>query len=125
MSQELSRRDFLKMASIGFVGVGFAGSALALSSCSKKKGPSGEATAVAQGKGGDVEVTVTVEDGTITAVDVVGENEYPDIGTVAMEEVPQLIVSKQSFEVDGTAGATLTSDAIKEAGQAAYDEIVK
>jgi fumarate reductase flavoprotein subunit len=54
----------------------------------------------------------------------VGKNEIPNIGGLAIEEMPQQIISKQSFEVDGVAGATVTSDAIKKAGQEAYDRIM-
>lgn len=37
-------------------------------------------TGTAQGMGGDVSVTLTVEDGKITAAEVVGENETKGIG---------------------------------------------
>lgn len=124
MGETMSRRSFLRVASTGLVAAGLASGAM-LSSCSKEKeAPTGKASAIAQGKGGDVTVTVTVENGTITAVEAVGDNEYPNIGTVALEEVPQHILSAQSFDVDGTAGATITSDAIKDAGEAAYNEIM-
>lgn len=126
---EMSRRDFLRFAAAGALGAGLAVSGLGLSACGKgdekkPKGPSGKATDTAQGKNGEVSVTVTVENGKITAVDIVGKNEIPNIGGAAMEEVADQIISAQSFEVDGVAGATKTSNAIKEAGQKAYDKIV-
>ena len=38
--------------------------------------------------------------------------------------MPQQIIDAQSFDVEGVAGATLTSDAIRTAGQEAYDQIM-
>lgn len=122
MSELVSRRNFLKTAAVGVAAVG----AVSMIGCSSgaSSSVSGSATATAQGKGGDVEVTVTVESGKITAVDIKGDNETPTIGGVAIDEMPQQIIDAQGFDVEGVAGATLTSDAIREAGQAAYDEIM-
>lgn len=98
-----------------------------LAGCKRKASAStsGKASGVAQGKGGDVRVTVTVEDGVITSVDIEGKNETPTIGGVAIEEMPQQIIDAQSFDVDGVAGATRTSDAIRTAGKEAYGKIAK
>lgn len=68
-----------------------------------------------KGMGGDVPVTVTVKDGKIVDVKVGEHQETAGIGDMAIEKLPQGIVDKQSTEVDGVSGATLTSDAIKEA----------
>ncbi len=68
-----------------------------------------------KGMNGDVNVTVTVENGKITAVTVGKHKETAGIGDMAIEALPQAIIDKQSTEVDGVAGATLTSDALKEA----------
>ena len=122
--EELSRRDFLKTAAMGGLLASMAFAGFGLTACGKKAGPSGKATATAPGKNGDVSVTVTVEDGAITAVDIVGKNEIASIGGVAIEEMPQQIISAQGFEVDGVAGATVTSDAIKQAGEEAFNQIM-
>ena len=123
MSEFISRRNFLKTAAVAVAGAGVI-SMVGCSSGGGASGVSGTETATAMGKGGDVEVTVTVEDGKITAVDVVGDNETPTIGGIAIEEMPQQIIDAQSFDVEGVAGATLTSDAIRTAGQEAYDKIM-
>ncbi len=123
MSELISRRNFLKTAAVAAAGAGVV-SMIGCSSGGSSGGVSGTATATAMGKGGDVEVTVTVENGEITAVDIVGENETPTIGGKAIEEMPAQIIEAQSFDVEGVAGATLTSDAIRTAGQEAYDEIM-
>lgn len=69
----------------------------------------------AAGFGGDVEVEVVVEGGAIKGVTVVKESETPEIGGAAKETVAQQIVDKNSLEIDGVSGATVTTDAIKNA----------
>lgn len=69
-------------------------------------------TASAPGMGGDVPVTVSYEDGRITAVTVGENNETPGIGDKAVEAIPARIVEEQSLTVDAVAGATITSEAI-------------
>jgi len=78
-------------------------------------------TGAAQGFGGEVAVTVTVEDGKITAVEVVGAGETPGIGTKAIEELPAKIVEANGTAVDTVAGATVTSKAILAAVEAAMN----
>lgn len=126
MSASISRRNFLKTAAVGVVGAGVVASGFSMVGCSSggSSSVSGTASATEQGKGGDVTVTVTVEDGKITDVTADGPNETPTIGGVAIEELPQQIIDAQSFDIDGVAGATLTSTAILTAGQEAYDSIM-
>ena len=71
---------------------------------------------------GEVVVTLTVEDGKITAAEVKGDGETPGFGgfeacqdgTYAAQ-----IVEAQGAEIDGIAGATVTSDAVRKATAAA------
>ena len=70
---------------------------------------------VGTGKNGDVNVSVTIEDGVITAVEVGEHAETAGIADPALERIPAAIVENQSVAVDAVAGATLTSDAIKAA----------
>lgn len=79
-------------------------------------------TAAAKGFGGDVTVTVTVEDGKIAAVTAEGISETPSIGGAAMPELAQAMVDAQTPYVDAVAGATLTSGAMIEAAAAACAE---
>ncbi len=72
-------------------------------------------TGTAKGFGGDVTVTVTVSGDDITAVDAVGDSETQGIGSNAIEQLPALIIEADSTEVEAVSGATVTSDAIKEA----------
>lgn len=73
------------------------------------------ATGVGQGIDGDVVVEVEADETTIYSVTVVEQNETPGIGSVACETLPGAMVEANSILVDGVAGATVTSNAIKDA----------
>jgi fumarate reductase flavoprotein subunit len=81
----------------------------------------GTYTGSAQGFGGEVKVTVTVDAQKITAVKIVGDNETPALGGRAVAELPQKIVAANG-KVDGLSGATITSTAIAEALEAALKQ---
>lgn len=76
-----------------------------------------DGTYTGSGKGmmGNIEVSVTVEGGKITAVEVTAQSETAGISDPALESIPQAIVDAQSWEVDVVAGATFTSNGIMEA----------
>lgn len=78
-------------------------------------------TGTAQGMGGDVSVTLTVEDGKITAAEVVGENETKGIGYEPCAEgtYAAAIVEAQGADIDNISGATVTTNAVKEAAKKA------
>ena len=82
----------------------------------------GTYTAVKPGFGGNVTATVSVSDGKIDAVSLVGDKETRGIGSKAIELLPEQIVAAQSAEIDGIAGATVSSTAALNAVQAALDE---
>ena len=71
---------------------------------------------------GEVTAKVIIADGHIVGVTLTGDNETPGIGSKAIEELPSKIVEAQSADVDGVAGATITSNAVKEAVKAAMAE---
>ena len=75
--------------------------------------------ATAKGFGGDVKVSVTVDAEKITEVEIEGAGETTGIGSNAIEQLPAKIMEAGSADVDGVAGATITSGAIKEAAAAA------
>ena len=86
------------------------------------KGVSGTFEGEAQGMGGPVKVTITLEDGVLTDVKAVGDDETPGIGTPVLETLPGEILKNQSLEVEAISGATITSDAVIEATKAALAE---
>lgn len=69
-------------------------------------------TATAKGFGGDVTVTLTIEDGKLTNVQAEGPDETAGIGTMAIEQLPGAMVERNSVEVDAVASATVTSTAM-------------
>ena len=100
----------------------FCGAALAagLGSCSKSpKYADGTYTGTAEGRNGDVTVSVTVSGGKITAASVTGHEETEGIADPAITEIPARIVKAQSARVDAVSGATITSKAIMQAAEKA------
>ncbi len=63
------------------------------------------------GIGGKIVVRVTYADGTIQDVEVLEQNETPEFGGAALEELPGKVVEANSTDIDGVTGATITSKA--------------
>ena len=82
-------------------------------------GATGDFTGTAKGFGGDVTVTLTLTDGKITGCTAEGADETEGVGSKAIEQLPGEIAESGSIAVDGVSGATITSNAIKEAAAAA------
>ena len=74
----------------------------------------GTYTATANGMD-TVTVEVTFSDKEITDIKISGPGETVGIGTRAIEEMPGKMVEAQSADVEGVAGATITSTAIRQA----------
>ncbi|MBR1559378.1 MAG: FAD-dependent oxidoreductase [Clostridia bacterium] len=74
------------------------------------------------GRNGDIEVDVTLTDGALSDIAVTAHTETDNIGTVAVEELPGMIVEAQSLAIDGLSGATFTSNGIKRAVENALTE---
>ena len=88
------------------------------------EGPSGSATATAQGLEETVTVTVEVEDGVIKMVTAETDKEELTVGAQALSAIPEAIVAANSVKVDGVSGATSTSNAVIAAATTAYAEIL-
>ena len=78
----------------------------------------GEAAGIA-GESNPVKVTLTLDNSVITDVKAEGPGETDGIGSKAIDALPSAIVEANSISVDGISGATVTSDAIKNAAAAA------
>lgn len=92
------------------------------SSAAEAKGVTGEFTGTAKGFGGDVTVTLTLEDSVLTNVAITGDAETPNVGGVAMTDIAAKMTENKTVKVDGMTGATYTSNAIAEAVDAALAE---
>ena len=83
----------------------------------------GTYTGVANGFGGDVEVTLTIGDnGGISSVEITGANETPEVGGAAIPTLKDSILEKQSADIDAVSGATITSTAVKSAASKALSQ---
>ena len=69
----------------------------------------------AQGKHGEVQVETTFKDGHIVAIDVLKQKENKVLAGAVFRDVKQAIIDNNSVDVDGITGATVTSNALKEA----------
>ncbi len=115
--KEISRRDFLKGA--------LAGTASVAAACVLGAGTAQKLTAKASGgiytpgtysskvNGiGDIVVTLTFDENSITDVALDLSNETADIGQAAEEELKAAILSAQSSDFDAVSGASVTSTAV-------------
>ncbi len=72
----------------------------------------GTYTGSSKGFGGDVTVTVVVSENEIVKLDIDGSHETENIGTFAVDMLPERILSSQTPNVDAVTGATVSSGAI-------------
>ena len=73
----------------------------------------GTYTATATGLG-EVTITVTFDETSITAVELDVSNETETIGQAAADELIEQVLAAQSADIEGVSGATLTSTAVSE-----------
>ncbi len=113
MGDSISRRRFLKGAAgtVGAVAIG------TLTGCKVGgKGVYKPGTYSAKAKGiGEVSVSMTFSESSITDVVLDVVNETPEIGQAAAENLKKAILSAQSAEIDAVSGATVTSNAVRSA----------
>ena len=81
----------------------------------------GEYTVETQGFGGPITVTIVVSENAIESVTIVGDNETPGLGAVAVDNLPDAIMKAQTSHVDGISGATVSSNAIVAAASQALE----
>lgn len=129
-SARMTRRGLIKTmgAAGGAVAMGVASTAIAEeaagSAATDASAVSGTFTGVGAGRGGAIVVRVTLDAGKITDIEVVSENETPNVGTRPVEQFPALIIENQSLEIEPISAATLSSvaflaavsDALTQAG---------
>ncbi len=72
-------------------------------------------TGEAEGYGGKLKVTVTMNGDDIVDVKVTEHQETQGVGTRAIDALPAAIEQADSIQVDSVSGATVTSEAIKQA----------
>lgn len=100
---------------------GSTGSSTATSTAASATAASGVYEGSSVGMQGTVTVSMTVEDGKITNVELTECHETPAVASVAMERLPQQMVEHQTTKLDAVTGATLASNAIMRAASAAAE----
>lgn len=78
-------------------------------------GSGSDYTVTTGGYGGDIAVTLTVDNGKISKIKVVGDKETEGVGSLAVQQLPAKIIDAQTWDVDVVTGATITSTSIKKA----------
>ncbi len=88
--------------------------ALFMTGCSRsRQGSSTVLSGEAQGFGGPVSVQLTLSGDKITALEITGDGETPNIGGTAIEALTESILAAGSIEgIDAISGATITSNAV-------------
>ncbi|MCR5137238.1 MAG: FAD-binding protein [Oscillospiraceae bacterium] len=115
MSENISRRSFLKgslagAATLAMAGVGLGTTAFAEDGIYKP----GTYSATADGMG-TVMVTATFDANSITNIELDVSGETPTIGQAAKDKLIEQIMAAQSAEIDGVSGASITSTAVRTA----------
>lgn len=85
----------------------------------------GEYIGTGTGNNGTIKVKVVFSDTQIVSVEVIEHGESVGICEPAIEQVPGQIVERQSCEVDGVSGATMTSNGIRQAVKDAMEQAAK
>ena len=125
----ISRRSFLRAATTGALGAAAAGALAACSNTATSTAASSAAavytpgtyTATAKGMN-DVTVTMTFSETAITEVKVDTANETLDLAVNSAEDFQTMLMEAQNAEIDGVSGATVTSNAVKEAAASCIEQ---
>lgn len=80
---------------------------------------------MAQGFGGDIQVEVTVEGGSITDISIISAEKEDGAYLSMAEDIIPKIIDAQSADVDTISGATFSSTGIKNAVTQALEEAAK
>ena len=84
----------------------------------------GTATGNAMGFGGNVYVTITLDNGLITNVEISAPHDTVMFVTPVVNRAPGMMKQNNSAQFDAISGATVTSVAVSQAAQMAIDMIV-
>lgn len=124
---QVSRRQFLRNTAVGAVSVAAAGllGGCTADAAGTKPGAAvykpGTYTATAKGLG-KVTVTMTFSETAITDIKLDCSEETVEIGGAAAKSLQEALMTAQSAEIDGVSGASLTSDAVKEAAASCINQ---
>lgn len=131
---QISRRSFIRgagLTGLGVAGMGLAGCTTTGSDATADSAGdgTGEYLGIADGRNGAVVVKVGLDADRITSLEIVSEDESPNVGAIPVETFPALILENQSLDIDTVSGATISSmaiinavgNALEQAGKSASD----
>ena len=91
-----------------------------LSCTSKAKLNDGTFTGIGDGRNGQIEVSITVNEGKVTDAKIIKENETPEIAEPAKSQIlAQFLETGDTSDIDVVSGATITSNGLLDALDAA------
>lgn len=122
MSEKISRRNFLRTATLGAAAAGLLAGCGNSAAAGTYTAGTYSATATGINTTTPVTVTMTFNADTITDVQIDVANETKGYGADIADEMVKKILDAQSSEVDGHSGATITSDAIKKAAESCINQ---
>lgn len=96
---------------LGVLLIGCGEKAVATSDPADFKYNDGVYEGVGKGFKGDIKLNVIIEDGKIADIKIVEMKETSGIGDVAVQEVVDMVIKKQTLDVDVVTGATVSSEA--------------
>ncbi len=79
----------------------------------------GTYSAEAKGHGGDVKIAVTLSETEIIDIQIISQSETEGLGDQALERIKEQILETQSLAIDAVSGATISSEAMLTAVEAA------
>ena len=90
---------------------------LTVFACGTSRSPWADGSYSGEGKGihGAVKLAVEIRKGKIEQITILEEHETEGVSDLALEEIPRAVIEKQSVQVDGIAGASVTTGAILDA----------
>ena len=113
MGNNFSRRDFLKGAAAGALGLATAGILGGMGKASAEGiYTPGTYTATAQGMG-TVKMTAVFDENSIVSIDLDLAEETPSIGQAAKDAIIEQLMNAQGTDIDGVSSATITTNAAK------------
>ena len=119
MKQDIIRKLSAAVAMSLVVGVSLA----ACGGSSSSTAASATKTGSADGFGGAVTATLTVDaNGTVTDCKLEGAQETESIGGVAAPTLKDALMAAQSTEIDNISGATITTNAVKKAAASCIEQ---
>lgn len=121
----MSRNKSIAIAlilSLALAGCGGTNGASGTAAASASAGVTGEFSGTAKGFGGDVTVTLNLENGSLKSASITGDSETPNVGGEAIKKIESEMNENQTVNVDSVSGATYTSTAIRDAADSALKE---